>query len=155
MRRVTRAGAEVQEEGLVGLGRFEVGDELHRAVGEVLGEVIPPVDRTRREDAVVVVHERRRELVRLTTEVAVEALEPAAEGPACPRRPEMHLLERSEVPFADGVRGVALRHEHLGQEAVLLADAAVVPREAGDEVGDASHADAVVVASRKHTRPRR
>ena len=143
---VAGARAEIEEERLVGVGGLQVGDELDRAVGDVRAEVVAVLPRPRRRHAMAVVHERGRELVRLAAEEAVEAVEAAPQRPPGPRRAEVALVVRREVPLADRVRAVAERPEHLGEKAVLLADAGVIPGEAGGEVGDPAHADAVVVA---------
>jgi hypothetical protein len=155
MGRVARTRAEIEEERLVGVGRFQVGDELDRPVGDVLTEVVAVLPRPRRRHAVVVVHEGWRELVRLAAEEAVEPIEAASQRPPGPRRGEVALVVRREMPLADGVRAVTERSEHLREEAVFLPDAGVVPREAGGEIGDAAHADAVVVAPGEHTSARR
>jgi hypothetical protein len=54
-----------------------VGDELHRSVGEVLGQVVALLRGLRRLDLVVVVDEVRIPLACVAAEEAVEALEAA------------------------------------------------------------------------------
>ena len=133
----------------------QVVHELDRVVDEILGEVVAVLDRSRRVDEVVVVRERGRVLVRLTAEEAVEAFEAATERPAIAARGEVHFVVGREVPLADRPRRVAVRDEHLGEERIRRRDAAVVSGEAGREVGDATHAVRVMVASGEQARARR
>ena len=82
MRRMTRAGREVAEERLLVVDGAEVGEELDRPVREIGAEVVAALVVAGREHGMVVVVERRRELVRLPAVEAVPAVEAAAEGPA-------------------------------------------------------------------------
>ena len=82
VRRVRRAGAEVQVERLVRGDLLGVGDELDRLVGQVLGQVVALLGRPRRLDLVVVVDQVGIPLARVAAEEAVVALEAAAERPA-------------------------------------------------------------------------
>ena len=155
VRRVARAGREPEEERLVGRGGAQVLHEQDRLVGQVLGEVVALLRRARRLDEVVVVHELGVVLVGLAAHEPVEALEAAAERPLVARAAHRHLRRRREVPLADREGGVAVAHEDLGQEAVLVRDRGVVAGEAGGELDDAGHAVAVVVAPGEQARPRR
>ncbi len=78
VRRVRRAGREVDEERLVGHQRLLLADPLDRPVGHVLGEVVAllrgPVGLDRRRPLI----DRGVVLVRLTADEAVEVLEAAA-----------------------------------------------------------------------------
>ena len=87
MRRVARAGCEVQEERLLGVDRAQIAEKPDGTVGEIDGEVVAVGDRSRRDDAVVVVVERRDELVGLATVKAVPALEAPTERPRLGARP--------------------------------------------------------------------
>ena len=145
VRRVGRAEAQVQVEGLVGVDLPEVGDELDRLVDQVLGQVVALLGRPRRLDRVVVVDEVRVPLARVAAEEAVEALEAAPERPAVVRAGRRLLVARRQVPLADHVRAVAVLDQHLRQHAVLERHDPVVARVAGGELGDAGHAVAVVV----------
>ena len=155
VRGVRRAGAEVQVERLVGIDLFGVGDELDRLVGEVLGQVVALLGAPRRLDLVVVVDELGVPLARVAAEEAVVALEPAPQRPAVIRPGGGLLARRDQVPLADHVGVVAVRQQHLRQEAVLERDQAVVARVAGRHLGDARHPVAVVVAAGDHARPAR
>ena len=81
VRRVCRAGAEIQEEGRVGGDGVRVLDELDGLVGQVCREVIPLVWSRGRRYRVVVVDEVGIPLVGLPAEEAVIPLEPAAQRP--------------------------------------------------------------------------
>ena len=113
VRRVAGAGAEVEEERLLRLRRPQVPHELDGVVDEVLGEMIPVLPASGRRGAVVIVQQGRGELVRLAAEEPVEALEAPAQRPAGPRRAQVVLVLRRQVPLADGVRGIALLNKHL------------------------------------------
>ena len=154
MRGVASAGTEVHEERLVRRRRFEILHELDRVVDEIFGEVVAFLPALRRRDAMVIGEKRRRELVRLASEEAVVALEPATERPARPRGAQVPLLLRRQVPLADGVRGVALRGEHLREKAARLGDPAAVAGKARRQLDDAAHAGGVVVPARQDACPR-
>ena len=155
VRRVARARRVVEEERLLGGDRLGVLDELERLVGDVLAEVVALLGRARRVDGVVVVDEVRIPLVGLGAEEAVEALEAAARRPVAPRRGEVHLRLRAQVPLADHVGVPPLRAEDLLDLAVLGRDHAAGVREADRRLGDAGHAVARVVAPGEQARPRR
>jgi len=87
-------------------------------IGEVLGEVVSRLVGSFTK--VVVVRERRRELVRLAAEEAVPALEAAPERPARPGRAEVRFLMGGEMPLPTRVCGVAGVAQDLGQEAARL-----------------------------------
>ena len=59
------------------------------------------------------------------------------------------------MPFANAERGIAVRQQHLGQEAVLERDRAIRPWKAGRALGNAGHAVRVVIATRQHAGARR
>ena len=63
VRRVHRAGREVEEERLARRGLLLVLDQADRLVGEVLGEVVAVLGRARRLDEAVVAHQLGRPLV--------------------------------------------------------------------------------------------
>ena len=147
MRRVCRAEAEVQVEGLIGVDLLRVGDERDRLVDQVLAQVVALLGCARRLDLVVVVDEVGIPLARVAAEEAVEALEAAAERPARVRPRRRLLVGRGEVPLADHECVVALLDQHLREEPVLERHHAVVARIAGGELGDAGHPVAVMVAA--------
>ena len=155
MRRVPGAQAVVHEERLVRRDRAQVGQVLDRAVGEVRVEVVALLRPPRRVDVVVVVHQCGHPLVRLAADESVEPLEPARQRPARLRRAGRVLAGEREVPLADAQRRVALRQQHLGQEAVLPRHHAVVAGEARRHFLDDADAVGVVVAPREQARARR
>ena len=148
--RVAGAGGEVEHPRLLDVDVAEVLDELDRAIDEVGGEVVALVVGGGRLHLVVVVEQRRHELVGLAGEEPVVALEAATERPPGTSGAEVLLVLRGEVPLAHRVRRVAVRGEHGGEEGAGLGDACVVAREAGGEVDDAAHAGHVVVAAGEH-----
>ena len=75
MRRMARAESQVHEEGFVSVDGAQIGDHSLRLVDQVLGEVVAVLPRARGVDLVVVAHQGGRELVRLTAEEPVPALE--------------------------------------------------------------------------------
>jgi hypothetical protein len=139
MGRVAGPRTEIQEERLFGIDRTEIGDELDGPVDEVLREVVSLVVAPGRCNLMVVVHQRRRELVRLAAEEAVETLETPPERPVGTGCGEVLLFFRREVPLADGERGVTLLEQHLGEETVLPGDVAVVAREPERKLDDTTH----------------
>jgi hypothetical protein len=108
------AGARrvVEKERLVGRDRLGVADELESLVGDVVGEVVALLRRPGRVDGVVVVDQVGIPLVGLGAQEAVPALEAAAARPVAPRRGQVHLVGRAEVPFA----------HHVGVPATLAED---------------------------------
>ncbi len=94
-------------------------------------------------------------LVGLRAEEPVEALEPAPRRPVAPRRGEVHLVGRAQMPLACHVRVPAQLAEDLGQHPVLRRDRAARVREPDRGLGDARHAVARVVAPGKQAGPRR
>ena len=128
VRRVRRAGAEVQVERLVRVDLLGVGDELDRLVDQVLGQVVALLRRARRLDLVVVVDQVGIPLARVAAEEPVEALEAAPQRPAVVRPGRRLLVARRQVPLADHVGVVAVLEQHLRQHPVLERDDAVVAR---------------------------
>ena len=103
----------------------------------------------------VVVVERRRELVGLAAVEPVPPVEAPAERPARARAGHVDFVFGCEVPLADRVRRVAVGAQDLGKEAVLAGDDAPVAGVTGREVGDAAHAVAVMVAPGEQARASR
>ncbi len=153
VRRVASAGGEVAEPGLVDVDVAQVLHVLDRPVHQVDGEVVPLLERARWLDEVVVVHERRHELVRLPGEEPVEPLEAPTQRPAVPPGPQVLLVLRRQVPLADGPRRVPVGYQHRRRHRARRRDAGVVAGEPGRQVDDATHADPVVVAPGEHARP--
>ncbi len=122
-----RAGAEIQEEGLVGRDLLGVGDEADGLVGQVLGQVVALCGGLLRLDRVVVVDQLRIVLVGVAAQEAVVALETAPQRPAIVGAGRGDLIGRRQVPLADGVGVVAVLQEYLREQAVLERDVAVSP----------------------------
>src|SRR5829696_4076991 len=83
----------VHGERLVGHERLLLTYPVDRAVGHVLGEVVAFLGRTVWLHRHLVLVDRRRVLVGLPTEEAVEVLEPAAAG-----RPSVERAHRAGLP---------------------------------------------------------
>src|SRR5262245_18673234 len=94
-------------------------------------------------------------LVRLAPEKTVEALEATAQGPAVVRTCRRQLISRREVPFAEGIRVVAVLQEDLREETIFERDVAVAARITGGAFGNAGHGIRVMVAAGNKTRARR
>ena len=106
-------------------------------------------------DVGVVTHQLGGVLVGLGVEESVVAVEAAPERPAVERAGRAGLGESGDVPLADEVVAVAVRAQQLGECRDVGVDLAAVAGEPAVEVGEAAHADRVVVASRQQRRPRR
>ena len=145
----------VEEERLLRRDRLRVADELQRLVRDVLGEVVALLRRPRLVDGMVVVHEIGIPLVRLGAEEPVPALEPSAARPVPPRRREVHLVGRTEVPLPDHVRVPAALAEDLREHPVLRRDRAARVREPDRRLGDTGHAVPGVIPAGKEARARR
>ena len=156
MRRVRRAGREVDEERLVGHERLLLADPLDRLVGHVLREVVAllrsPVGLDRRRPLV----ERRVVLVGLAADEAVEVLEAAAAGgPRVERPHRARLPDRHLVALAELRRRVAVELQRLRERRAGVRADRVVAGRRGRDLGDAAHADRVVVAAGEQRRARR
>ena len=122
VRRMARAGGEVEEERLVGCGRAQLAHVADGAVGQVLAEVVAVGGRAGRHDRVVVLEQRRHELVGLATMEAIPTLEAATARPRVTRGCHVRLVLGREMPLADRHRQVTVGREDLGQHAVLTRD---------------------------------
>ena len=94
-------------------------DPVDRLVGHVGREVI--VRRARLLDARHAVEDRRRPLVRLAADEAVELVEARAGRPAVVRAGDGHFPRRRLVILAEGGGAVAVLAEDLGQRRDALA----------------------------------
>ena len=153
MRGVRGTEAQMQVEGLGGVDLLGVGDELDRLVHQVLAEVVPLLRGARRLHLVVVVHQIRIPLAGVAAEEAVEALEAAPQRPPVERARGRLLVARRQVVLPDHEGAVAVLDQHLGQEAVLERDDAVVPGIAARQLRDGGHRVAVMVAAGQDARP--
>ena len=155
MRRMRGAKAQIQVERLGRVDLPDVGDELDRLVDQVLAEVVTLLGRSRRLHLVVVVHQIRIPLAGVTAQEPIETLEPAPQRPPVERARARLLVARRQVVLADHEGAVAVLDEHLGQEAVLERDDAVVPGIAAGQLRDGGHRIAVMVAAGEDARPAR
>ena len=142
--RVLGAKAHVEEERLVRRDGLLGADDAHRLIDDVFGEVIAGA--VRGIDMVVVTGEFGVPLVGFAFEETVEAIEAALEGPLFERAGGRRFVQRCEVPLADGEGVVAVGAEHFGEIASAAGDAAALARVAHVPIGEASHADGMVVA---------
>ena len=152
VRRMTRPGRVVQAERLVRRHRLGVLDELKRPIGQVHRQVIALLRLIRLIDRMIVIDQVRMPLVGLRAEEPVEALEPAPRRPVAPRRGQVHLVGRAQMPLARHVRVPAKLAEDLRQHPVLRWDRPARVRKADRRFGDAGHAVARVVATRQQAR---
>ena len=156
VRRVGRAGREVDEERLVGCQRLLLRDPGHRLVGHVLHEVVALFGRLLRLDRRGAFVQRRVPLVRLAADEAVEVLEAAAaRGPGVERSDRARLPHRHFVALAELRRGVAVELQRPRERRHGVGQHRAVARRAGGDLGDAAHAGGVVVAPGQQRLPRR
>ena len=150
VRRVRGARREVGEERLVRHQRLLLADPVDRAVGHVLREVVALLRGAVRLDRDRAVVQRRRVLVGLAADEAVEVLEAAAAaGPGVERPQRARLPDRHLVALAELRGRVAVQLERLRQRRRGVRANRVVPRRGRRDLGDSAHADRVVVASRQ------
>ncbi len=155
MRRVHRAGREIQEERLVRRHLFGVGDHRLRLFDEVRREMVALFGRLLRFRLSIVAHEFGVVLIRVAPEKAVVPLEPAPERPPVVRSGSGHRLLGRQMPLAHAVRVVAVLQQDLGEKAVLERDVPVGPGVTGRPVRQARQMIGVVVAAGDDARPRR
>ncbi len=156
VRRVGRAGREVDEERFIGCQRLLLRHPGHRLVGHVRHEVVALFGRLFRLDRRGPLVERGIPLVRLAADKAVEVLEPAAAGGPCVERSDRaRLPHRHFVAFAELRGRVTVELQGPGQRRDGIGQYRAVARRAGGDFGDAAHACGVVVAPGQQRRPRR
>ena len=155
MRSVRGARREVHEERLVRHQRLLLADPVDRVIGHVLGEVVALLRRAVRLDGHRVLVDRRRVLVRLAADEAVEVLEPRSGGPRVEGTHRARLPYRHLVALAELRRGVAVELERLGKRRGRVRPDRVVARRRGRDLGDTAHADRMVVAAGEQRLPRR
>ncbi len=154
MRRVHRAGSEIQEERLPRRGVAQVLDAPNRRVDQILGQVVALLGRARRRDEPVVSHQLGGPLIGVTPVESVEVLEAHGERPALERAGRGLLPARRQVPLAHGERAVAGVAEYTRQCRGARRDARVVAGEAHRDVGEEAHAHRVVIAAGEQRRAR-
>ena len=155
MGRVRRAGREVDEERLVRHQRLLLLDPVDRLVGHVLGEVVALLRRLRLLDRHRVAVDRGRVLVRLAADEAVEVLEARARRPRVERAHRARLPDGHLVALAELRGRVAVQLQRLGERRARVRADRVVARRRGRDLGDAAHADRVVVPSGQQRLARR
>ena len=153
MRRVHRAGREVDEERLVGRERLLEADPLDGLRRHVVHEVVVGI--VRGLDQVLVVVDGRRPLVGLAAHEAVELVEPLPVGPAGHRTGGRDLPHRCLVPLAVGRRAVAVQAQHRGDARDVVREHARGAGERRGDLGDLGLVAGVVVAARLQRLPRR
>ena len=148
VRRVRRAGREVDEERLVGHERLLLAHPVDGLVGHVLREVIAFLWRLLRLDRMGAFVDAGVVLVGLAADEAVEVLEaaaragPAVEGPHRAGLPHRHLVALAELG-----RRVAVQLQCLGQRRAGIGPHRGVARRRGGHFRDAAHARTMVVAA--------
>ena len=156
VRRVGRAGREVDEERLVGRQRLLLRHPGHRLVGHVLHEVIALFGRLLGFDRRGALVQRRVPLVRLAADEAVEILEAAAARGPCVERPDRACLpHRHFVALAELRRGIAVELQRPRQRRNRIGQHGVVSRRSGGDFRDAAHARGMMVAPGQHGLARR
>ena len=155
VRRVRGARCEVDEERLVGQQRLLLarpGDEL---VGQVFGQVVALGRRLRRLDRRRAFIERRIPLVVLAADEAVEVLEPSAAGrPRVERTGRARLPHRHLVALAELRGRVAIELEGQRERRLGVGQHRALARSRGGDLGDAAHADRMMVAPGEQRLPR-
>ena len=147
VRGVRGPGRPVDEEGLVGHERLLLADPPDRAIGHVLGEVVALLGRPIGLDRHGVLVDGGRVLVGLAADEAVEVLEPVARRrPPIERAHRARLPDRDLVAFPEMRGGVAVELERLGERRHAAWPERVIARCGRGDLGDAAHADGMVVA---------
>ncbi len=152
MRRMGRARRVVLQPGFVGRDRAKHADALDGAVGQVLVKVVV-LGVMGGFDRFDVLDERRRPLVGIAADEAVEVLEPES------GRPQVVRTGLTAVPIGNVVilavpRGVpAVLLEHLGKRAGAFRHERVVAREAAAELHDDAGSCRMVIAPGEQRRP--
>ncbi len=148
VRRVRGAGREIDEERLVRRQRLLLADPRHRLVGHVGHEVVALFRRLLHFDRRGPFIKRRIPLVRLAADEPVEILEAAASRGPCIERPDRaRLPDRDLVALAELRRAIAVQLERAGDRRGGVGKHGAVAGRAAGDLGDAAHADRVVVAS--------
>ena len=114
-------------------------------VDQVLAQVVALFGGGRGVDHVVVVDQLGVELVGLTFEEAVVAVEAPLAGPLVVGTGSRCVLHAAQVPLAQGEGGVSLVAENLGDGGGVVGDVPAHVRVAAVEIGDRTHAHRVVV----------
>ena len=146
---------EVGEERTIGRRADVIAREGDGVIDEIFGDVVAVLGRGRWIDVVVVVDELWAELVGLSLQEAVEAVEALRQRPIVERARRPGLVHRRKVPLADHVRAETLCAQNFCKSRSRAWDGAAHVGEARVEVRDGSHPDGVMVAAGEHRRPSR
>ena len=156
VRCVRRPGREVHEERLVRQQRLLLTDPRRGLVGHVLGEVVAVLGGAPWLDRRGAVVDRRIPLVGLAADEPVEVLEAAATcRPRVERSDRARLVHRHLVALAELRRRVAVQLERLGQRRRRVGPHPGVAGSRRGDLGDATHAHRVVVATGQQRLTRR
>ncbi len=136
---------EVDEERLVRGERLLEAHPVDRLGRHVVHEVVVRI--VRRLDAVLVAVDRRRPLVRLTAEEAVEFVEPLTVRPAVEGTGRADLPDRGLVPLAIGCGAVSVEAQHLADAGDIVGEHAGRAGEGGRHLGDLGLVGRVMVAA--------
>ena len=156
VRRMGRPVGEVDEERLVRHQRLLLTHPADGPVGQVLGQVVALFGRGRRLDWRRPVVERRVPLVVLAADEPVERLEPTTTGrPGVERTHRRRLPHRHLVALAELRRRVSVQLQRHRQRRLGVRSQRVVAGRGRRRLGDAAHADRVMVAARQQRGSRR
>ena len=150
-----RAEGAVEEEGPVGSDGLQVADPSRRLADDVLRHVVAVLRTPGRVDVAVVAGELGMELIGLSLQEPVEAVEALLQGPVRVRPRRRAFIHRRQVPLPRRVGGIAVGAQELGHGRGARADAASHVRETRVPVGHAAHADGMRVAAGEQRGPRR
>ena len=154
VRGMARSRSEQHEPRCVGRSHLMAREELDRSIGEILGEVIAGCPGARCGDVAVVANQFRRVLVGLGVEEAVIAIEATAKRPPVERAARSGFGQAHDVPLAHHVVAVAVRAKHLRDGRDGRVELASITGKARIEIGEAAHADAVMVVAGEEAGPR-
>ena len=156
MRGMRRARREVDEEGLVGQQRFLLARPGDGFVTQIFRQVITLGRRLRRFDRGRAFVQGRIPLIVLAADEPVEIFEPAAARRPCVERSRRAGLPNGDLVALAELRGrVAVELECRRQRRLGVRQHGVVARRCGRDLGDATHADRVMIAAGKQRLPRR
>ncbi len=149
------AKGHIGKERPIGSYTFAVTDHADQLVDHVFTDVVAVFGLAWRIDWVVVRNKTGVELVGLTFQKPIEAVEPAAEWPLVERPRSRALLHRGQVPFANAERCVSLCAENFGHSRCVVRDMTELVGEPGAEVRNRTHADRMLRAAGQQRRSSR
>ena len=156
VRRMASAGCEIHEERLVGHQRLLLPHPGDSLVCHVFGKVVSFLGRLRRFHWCGALVDSGVPLVGLATDKSIEILESSA---AC--RPLVEWTHRAGLPdryfvaLSELRRRVAVQLERHRQRRFVLGQYGAVARRRSGDLGNATHPNRVMVATRKQRLPRR